>query len=317
MPKNKAISSLKIIKKLKSHSKIKFSKVAEDLDITRVTLQNRIINLREKQNISDFTITINPNIRPNLKYVFMEIKTNPQEPFLVKQLFEIPQLVMLDGILGEFSLIAMFVFKDLEDFNNSLSKIDSVMADSYFKKYQFIETIKIYKINSLRLNEVRQPLKDLDENDFKILKILQDKQKSKLLSTYEIKEIFKKEYKNAISQSTIHKRIKEMEEDGVILNYAIRFNPKLIGYKGKFYVRIKPKNPAKYDLIAENIEKSKNITDLFRIGEQYGLLALVRVKEIDDYGIFIKNLYETEEIEDTFTNFALDELKPFTNFTLF
>jgi len=317
MPENKAISSFRIIKNLKSHSKIKFSQVSEDLDVTRVTLQNRITNLREKQIISDFTITINPNIRPNLKYVFMEIKTNPQEPFLVKKLFEIPQLVMLDGILGEFSLIAMFVFKDLEDFNSSLSRIDSVMADSYFKKYQFIETIKIYKINSLRLNEVKQPLKDLDENDFNILKILKDKQKSKLLSTYEVKEILQKDYNITLSQSTIHKRIKDMETDGIILNYSIRFNPKLIGYKGKFYVKIKPKNPAKYDLIAENIERSKYITNLFRIGEQYGLLAIVRVKEIDDYGTFIKNLYETEEIEDTFTNFALDELKPFTNFTLF
>ncbi len=317
MPQNKLISPPKIIKKLENTSKIKFSKVAEDLDITRVTLQNRMTNLREKQIISDFTITINPNIRPNLKYVFMEIKTNPKEPFLVNELFEIPQLKILDGILGEFSLIAMFIFKDLGDFNNSLSKIDSVMAYSYFKKYQFIETIKIYKINSFRLNTVKSILKDLDENDFLILKILQDKQTSKLLSTYEIKEIFKKDYKITISQSTIHKRIKDMEQEGVILNYSIRFNPKLIGYKGKFYVRIKPKNPAKYDTIAENLENSEYITDLFRIGEQYGLLAIVRVKEIDDYGTFIKNIYDTEDIEDTFTNFALDELKPFTNFTLF
>ncbi len=317
MPQNRIISPLQIIKKLKNNSKIKFSRVAEDLDITRVTLQNRMINLREKKIISDFTITINPNIRPNLKYVFMEIKTNPKEPFMVNELFEIPQLKILDGILGEFSLIAMYIFKDLADFNDSLSKIDSVMADSYFKKYQFIETIKIYKINSFRLNKVKPILKDLDENDFLILKTLQEKQGSKLLSTYEIKEIFKKDYKILISQSTIHKRIKDMEHEGVILNYSIRFNPKLIGYKGKFYVRIKPKNPAKYDIIAENLEKSEYITDLFRIGEQYGLLAIVRVKEIDDYSTFIKNIYETEDIEDTFTNFALDELKPYTNFTLF
>jgi len=317
MPQNGLLPSIKIIKKLSNDSKIKFSKVAEELDITRVTLQNRMMNLRERQIISNFTITINPNISPNLKYVFMEIKTNPQEPFLVKELCEIPQLVMLDGILGEFSLIAMFIFKNLRDFNKSLSKIDSVMADSYFKKYQFIETIKIYKINSFRLNEIKHDLKDLDENDFLILKILREKQQSKLLSTYEIKEILQEVYNITISQSTIHKRIKDMEKDGVILNYTIKFNPKLIGYKGKFYVRIKPKNPARYDMIAEKIERNKYITDLFRIGEQFGLLAIVRVKEIDDYRTFIKNLYETEEIEDTFTNFALDELKRFTNFTLF
>ena len=63
--------------------------------------------------------------------------------------------------------------------------------------------------------------------------------------------------------------------------------------------------------------KNPHITDLFRIGEQYGLFAIIRVKEIEDYGNFIRELYETEEIEDTFTNFVLDELKPYTNFIIF
>jgi len=47
------------------------------------------------------------------------------------------------------------------------------------------------------------------------------------------------------------------------------------------------------------------------------LFAIVRVKEIEHYGKFIKELYGSEEIEDTFTNFVLDELKPYTNFLVF
>jgi len=317
MEKNYDISLQEILKKLNNCSKFNFTEIARDLGITRLTLNNRIKNLRKQKIISNYTIDVNPNIRPNLKYVFMEVKTNPKEPFLVKELLKIPQLKMLDGIFGEFSLIAMFIFKDLDDFNNTLIKIDNIMANSYFKKYQFIETIRIYKISSFRLNEAKPILEDLDKKDFLLLKILQDNQRLKLLSTYEIKEFLNKEHNLMTSQSTIHKRIKDMEEKGIILNYSVTFNPKQIGYKGKFYVRIKPKNPGKYDAIAENLEKSANITDLFRIGEQYGLLAIVRVKKIDEYSIFIKNIYETEEIEDTFTNFALDELKPFTHFNIF
>ena len=60
-----------------------------------------------------------------------------------------------------------------------------------------------------------------------------------------------------------------------------------------------------------------NITYLFRIGEEYGLFAIVRVKKIEDYGDFIRELYLTEEIEDTYTNFVLDELKSTTNFIIF
>ena len=91
---------------------------------------------------------------------------------------------------------------------------------------------------------------------------------------------------------------------------------KVIGFKGKFLVRIKPRDPSKYDEIALKLEKNHNITDLFRIGEQYGLFAIVRVKEIENYAIFIKDLYDSGEIEDTYTNFVLDELQPYTNFII-
>ena len=69
--------------------------------------------------------------------------------------------------------------------------------------------------------------------------------------------------------------------------------------------------------MALRLEMNKNITDLFRIGEQYGLFAIVRVKKAEDYGNFIRDLYNSEEIEDTFTNFVLDELVTYTNFVIF
>jgi DNA-binding Lrp family transcriptional regulator len=82
-------------------------------------------------------------------------------------------------------------------------------------------------------------------------------------------------------------------------------------------VRIKPKNPSKYDEIASILAENNAITDLFRIGEQYGLLALIRVEKVEHYGKFIKELYDTEEIEDTWTNFILDEFKSYTNFVFY
>ena len=64
------------------------------------------------------------------------------------------------------------------------------------------------------------------------------------------------------------------------------------------------------------MELYQNITDLFRIGEQYGLFAIVRVKDIEDYATFIRDLYNSENIEDTYTNFVLDELISHTNFII-
>ncbi len=309
---------LNLIEKLNSKSKPNFSKISEELDISRETLKKYFIDLERNKLIKNFTININPKMRPNLKYVILEIKTNPKEPQLVEELLKIRQLKMLDGIFGEYSLLALFMFKDSEEFNEVLDTIDKIMANSYFKKYQIIETIKIYKTHGIDLSKINlDPNFNPDNMDRLILKILQEEHELKLFSAFEISKTLNKNPDIEISQSTVYKRIRKLEETGIILNYSINFNPKKIGYRGKFIVRIKPKNPSKYNELALNLVKKKEITDLFRIGEQYGLFTIVRVKKIEDYGIFIKNLYDNEEIEDTWTNFILDERKKYTNFVLY
>ena len=311
-------TSQNIIKNLTSRSKPNFSQISKELKITRKTLSTYFDEMKENKIIRQFTVNINPNIRPKLNYVLMEIKTNPQEPHLVEQLKIIPQIVMLDGIFGEFSLVALFIFKDAEEFNRVLIQMDSIMAHSYFKKYQIIETIKVYKTNGIKLENFPPRLNsELDDLDYMILDILRNEQGFSPLSTYEIKDLLHDKYESGTpSQSTIFKRIKRLKKANILLNYAINFCPSKIGYQGKYIVRIKPKDPSKYDHIVRLLEKNNNITDLFRIGEQYGLIAIVRMKNVRDYGEFIKILYETNDIEDTWTNFVLDELIPYTNFLI-
>jgi DNA-binding Lrp family transcriptional regulator len=307
-----------LIKKLYSKTKPNISKISRELNITRVTFQNRFEHLAQEGIIKNFTININPNISPNLKYIILEIKTNPKEPHLVDELQKIPQLKILDGIFGEFSLLTLFVFKDSNEFNQVLNLIDKIMSNSYFKKYQLVEAIRVYKTYGIKLRKVSLHVKyTLDNIEYLILKILEEDQGLKLLSTFEISQILKIKYQIAISQSTIYNRIKNLEQKRIILNYAINFNPNKLGFKGKFFIRIKPKDTSKYNHIALKLEKKQEITHLFRIGEQYGLFAIVRVRDIEDYATFIKYLYETEEIEDTYTIFVLDELKPYTNFKIY
>ncbi|MFX1503272.1 MAG: Lrp/AsnC family transcriptional regulator, partial [Promethearchaeota archaeon] len=186
---------------------------------------------------------------------------------------------------------------------------------SYFKKYQIIETIKVFKTNGISLKNLKTS--ELDDIDYKILNILRDNQGLKPISTYEIRNIFKEKLKDEISQSTIYNRIKKLEQQDIILNYTVNFSPKKIGFEGKYLIRIKPKDPSKYNELALKLDMNKNITYLFRIGEQYGLFGIVRVKKIEDYATFIRELYSSEEIEDTYTNFVLDELISYVNFTVF
>ncbi len=313
---NDQVESQRFIKNLSGKSKFIVSRNSRDIGLSRQTYQNKLDGMRDQKIITNFTININPNIRPNnLKYVMLEIKTNPKEPDLVEELLEIPQLRMLDGIIGEFSLFALFIFRSPEEYYQILNTIDKIMAKSYFKKYQIIETIKVFKTNGISMKKSEITF-DIDHVDYRILSILRDGQGIKPISTYEIKQLFKERFKMEISQSTIHNRIKKLESQGVILNYIVNFNPKKIGFKGKYLLRIKPKDPSKYNELAFRLDMNRNITDLFRIGEQYGLFAIVRVKEIEDFADFIRDLYISEEIEDTYTNFVLDELISYTNFII-
>ena len=310
------LEAQRYIKNLSGKTKFIISRNSRVLGLTRQTYQNKLDGLRDQQIITNFTININPSIHPNnLKYVMLEVKTNPKEPELVRELLKIPQLRMLDGIIGDFSLFALFIFNSPEEYYQILNTIDKIMSKSYFKKYQIIDTIKVFKTNGISLKNSGLRF-ELDNIDFNILNILRDGQGLKPISTYEIRKIFEEQLKIEISQSTIHNRIKKLEREGIILNYTVNFMPKKIGYKGKYLLRIKPKDPSKYNELAIKLDMNKNITDLFRIGEQYGLFAIVRVEKIEDYATFIKDLYSSEEIEDTYTNFILDELIPYTNFII-
>jgi len=99
--------TLNLIKSFNSKSKYVMSKLTQVLGYTRQTIKNRFDDLKIEKIISNFTININPNLLPiNLKYVLLEIKTNPKEPRLLDRLLKISQLKILDGILGEYSLFA-------------------------------------------------------------------------------------------------------------------------------------------------------------------------------------------------------------------
>jgi len=108
---------------------------------------NKIEKLKQENIINNYSINIIPNIQPNFEYDILEIKTNPKELNLVNKLLEITQLTMLEGILGEFSLIALFIFKLL----NVL--ISNCFKTIIFQRFSFCLS-QIIKIGLDKINIV-------------------------------------------------------------------------------------------------------------------------------------------------------------------
>lgn len=303
-------SALELVKSLNLKSKIQISKISENLNWSRNTVKSKLQSLIDSKVVENFSIIVNPNIL-NQDYIFIFIKTNPQESQILTELKKIPQVVMIDGIFGEYSLITKCVFNTKDEFNEMLRKFDLIISSySKFKKYRIVEAIKIYKINGINLIDKSKINIKFDDIDYEIIRVLKN-QKFKYQSTYDISKKLKNDKNIEISQSAVYKRIKYLEDNNVILRYVIKFYPKLIDYHGKFILMLKPKDPREYEEFASSIlQKYREIKEIYRTGEVFALLCIVRVQEIEDYGKLLLDLYKTNKIEDTYSYFILDEQYP-------
>ncbi len=97
---------------------------------------------------------------------------------------------------------------------------------------------------------------------------------------------------------------------------TIKLYPKIIpltDYSFKWYLQLKPKNLTEYTEIAEEqLASLSEIIDLYRTGQEFGLLAVVRTKSKEQYQEFLQELYSSGKFQDSHTIFVLDERMPST-----
>ena len=216
----------KILDYLTQDHRKPYTKIASDLSISRNTVNTKIKELIQNNIINNYTILVDPNWFFQ-KTIFLEIKTNPHEPWLAEQLQDLPECEWIDGIIGEYSLIIKCAIKD--DFTTILNQIDSLMAKSASKKYQIIDTIQCYKENGYRFGKRTNIPQQPDQKDQRLIEILRDQGK-KPLTTNQISKTLKEEGIQ-ISQPAVFKRIKKLEEKNVIEGFTILINYKEFGYK--------------------------------------------------------------------------------------
>lgn len=278
----------KILQLLNDNSRKKFTSLAKDLGISRTTLQKKVDRLIENDFIFKYSIIINPNFFH--KRIFYEIKTNPKEPKVLKTLKSLKQKPeLIEGIIGDYSLIVKQNFLNNKDFLNNLNEIDNLEAETY----RLIEILKTYKEHGNIFVEKDENIKQLNDLERKILFKLRDQGK-KRVTTLDLAREFK------VSQPTIHKKIKVLEDWNIIKKFTITINPTFFEYKIKFYMRIKV-DPGQYEKVANKMITYPNVIDLYRTGENYGLLSVIRAKNIEEFNDFIKKMYEENPISDTKT----------------
>jgi len=302
-----------ILDALQKDSQTSLTEVSEKAGLSRFAVKDRIEKMFKEKVLLGPTVIVNPALVGLNRTVFFEFKTNPHEPWLAKLLEDTFSCDLLDGIAGEYSLLARFRFADDEHFKRTLKKIDDAMGKSYFKKYRVVNAIRIFKETSVafKTEEKGVDLK-LDEVDLKILEILLNPieyAKTPLpLSTVELSQLLH-DSGIEISQPAVFNRLARLEKKGVILRHTVRVDYSRLGLRTKFIVRIKA-NPKVYDVVAQRfLALIPEISDLYRTGEEYGLLAVLRVKDVSEYNSFLLRLYDSKDIIDTYTTLVLEERK--------
>lgn len=291
-------TSLKILEFLKYNPQIPHREIAEKLGVSRSTVSRRVQNLIDIGIIKGFRTII--ALRPRIALV--ELKTNPQEQFLLKEVTSWPEVTHIDGIIGDYSLIVRVQLLGEDDFPNFLRRLDRLMSQTSFKKYRVVEVHQTYKEDGFSfLRPASQKiLTNLSETDQQILSLLAIPN-STLWTSQQISRNIKK------SQPAVFKRLKSLKEKGVILGETVDINYAKLAMNMTFYLQLKVE-PDRYDDFARALLQKKEIMDLYRTGLEYGLMGRVRVASVNKYNDFLKELFESPKLLDTHSTLVLEEI---------
>jgi len=302
---------LLILKTLTEESRTPLTDISDKAGLSRFAVKNRVQKLFNDRIIFGPTIILNPSLIGFKRTVFFEFKTNPHEPWLAKLLEKTSACDLLYGITGEYSLFGRFRMTDDEHFSRVLKKIDNAVTKSFFKKYRVVNAIRTFKEAGAAFKAEKTGLKP-DETDLRILEILLNQAefvKAPLpVTTVQLSRLLRG-FGMEISQPTVFQRLTKLEKNGVIVKNTVRVDWARLGLKTRVLVRIKA-NPNVYDVVARDfLAPIDEITDLYRTGEEYGLLSIVRVCDVSEYNAFLLKLFDFRDVIDTYTTLVLDERK--------
>lgn len=283
-------------------------------------------------------------LKLNSRLFFLEIKTNPAEPRIIDALRRIPQVLSIDGIVGEYSLWVKVSVRDQSEFSTVLSKVDQVLGSTIFQRYRVVEVLVPFKefgeVFPVRQDDLAVKLDDLSwrvigtlghfaSRKFRrdVVRALHAKSATTDATTDAATDATTENAGDAASRaatvhhdsgavphwsaSTITKRLRQLERAGFIRRYVVSVHPRYAREPTKFILRLKPRDLSRYEYLAREVLGCiPEITGLYRTGEDYGLLATVRVRDIPAYKRLIARIYATDEILDTHTTLVIDEVVP-------
>lgn len=147
------------------------------------------------------------------------------------------------------------------------------------------------------------PVLPLDEKDKAILRYLQTNAKAT------VREIAASVH---LSTTPVHERIKRMEEEGVILQYATLLNHSRInkGLMAICYISMKEHNKKSGGKFIKTIQEMPEVTEFYIISGAFDFMLKVVTENMDDYYNFhVNKLGQVENIAQVQSTFVMGIIK--------
>lgn len=307
-------NKMRLLEALYLNSRIQISSLCNDFNLSRQSISKMRKRLWEMNIIASPMIILNQRML-NIENYFMEIKTNPAEPEVLSKLKKIPEVTSVDGIIGTYALIVKFEVRSKQRFAEILNELDKQIAQTSFQSYRIIETIEIFKISGF-IFDSKDPIDPINEKKWGILNLLKKNYNLKRWPERKENEFFSSEENKKISKINLSRELDGFLKENIIKGFTISFHhlsgskQRFNDFQMKFYMRIKPINIGSYNDLASKLVYEPNVIDLYRTGEDFGLFAVIRAKNLFEFKNFIYHLYSDFKILDTFTTVVVDEHFP-------
>jgi DNA-binding Lrp family transcriptional regulator len=113
-----------LLRLLQENSRRTVSDLANELGLSRATVQQTMERLERSGVIQGYTIKINPHYQQQQVSAYIMISVIPRKTTdIVRQIHKVPQLDMLCTISGQYDLIAKVTEATTEALDNSIDRI--------------------------------------------------------------------------------------------------------------------------------------------------------------------------------------------------
>ncbi|TFF68308.1 Lrp/AsnC family transcriptional regulator [Candidatus Thorarchaeota archaeon] len=279
--------------------------IASDMGRGRNWIARSMKKLARRGVIRAYTTIVNPSLVYTERNTILLIKSNPREVNVSRALLDISGLESLDGVSGEYSLLGLFRFKRNQSFERFLNEIDRIIAASDSKSYRLVQVLTTYKSGGFVIDE-RDSGRPLTTSEHELLRVMRRQRPSEdSLLPLPQKDIGER-MKKPVTQPAVSKAIRRLKRRGVIVGYSADVSFSHLGLPIKFFLEIKVR-PGRIQQTAHLVREMEGVWDLHRTSEPYSLFATVRAPDIQRYNLFLRSIYENQDILDTRSQISLEE----------